>query len=41
MHGSDEEKDSIIAHVAFTNNAHMDFVSRLEHLIYTQRNSEQ
>ena len=33
MCGSDEEKDSIIAHVAFTNNAHMDFVSKLEHLV--------
>ena len=33
LHGSDEEKDSVIAHVAFINNAHMDFVEKLEGLI--------
>ena len=33
MHGSDEEKESIITHIAFTNNAHMDFVEKLEDLI--------
>ena len=32
LHGSDQEKDSVIAHVAFTNNAHMDFVEKLEGL---------
>ena len=32
MHGSDE-KGSIITHIAFTNNAHIDFVEKLEHLI--------
>ena len=30
---SDEEKGSIITHIAFTNNAHIDFVEKLEHLI--------
>ena len=33
VHGSDEEKESIITHIAFTNNAHMDFVEKLEGLI--------
>ena len=33
VHGSDEEKESIITHIAFTNNAHMDFVEKLEDLI--------
>ena len=33
MHGSDEEKNSIITYIAFTNNAHMDFVEKLEDLI--------
>ena len=33
LHGSDEEKDNVIAHVAFTNNAHMDFVEKFEDLI--------
>ena len=33
MRGSDEEKESIITHIAFTNNAHMDFVEKLEGLI--------
>ena len=33
VRGSDEEKGSIITHIAFTNNAHIDFVEKLEHLI--------
>ena len=33
LRGSDEEKGSIITHIAFTNNAHMDFVEKLEDLI--------
>ena len=33
VRGSDEEKESIITHIAFTNNAHMDFVEKLEDLI--------
>ena len=33
MHGNDEEKNSIITHIVFTNNAHMDFVEKLEGLI--------
>ena len=33
VHGSDEEKESIITHIAFTNNAHMDFVEKLKDLI--------
>ena len=33
LRGSDEEKQSIITHIAFTNNAHIDFVEKLEHLI--------
>ena len=33
LHGSDEEKESIITHIAFTNNAHMDFVEKIEDLI--------
>ena len=31
--GSDEEKESIITHIAFTINAHMDFVEKLEGVI--------
>ena len=33
LRGSDEEKESIITHIAFINNAHMDFVEKLEDLI--------
>ena len=33
MRGSDDEKESIITHIAFTNNAHMNFVEKLEDLI--------
>ena len=36
LHGSDKEQDSVITHIAFTTNAHTDFIKELEALLTTE-----
>ena len=36
LHASDKEQDSVITHIAFTTNAHTDFIKELEALLTTE-----